>query len=62
MLCLIPVTNQGGMVSTATLIPKYVVPQTIATVIMAKISLKSFSVFIMIFAVRRYSILNKESF
>ena len=42
MLCLIPVTNQGGMVSTATLIPKYVVPQTIATVIMAKISLKSF--------------------
>lgn len=40
--CRIPATNHAGMVSTATRIAKNVVPQTMATVKMAKVSLKSF--------------------
>ena len=39
--CRIPATNQGGIVSTAILIPKNVVPQTKATVKIAKMSLGS---------------------
>ena len=35
----IPATNQAGIVSTATRIDKKVVPQTMATVRMAKVSL-----------------------
>jgi hypothetical protein len=37
--CLIPATNQGGIVSTAILIPKKVVPQNKATITSERTSL-----------------------
>mgnify|MGYP003586783374 CR=1 FL=1 len=42
--CRIPATNHAGIVSTATRIAKNVVPQTMATVKIAKVSLKSFKI------------------
>lgn len=39
--CLIPATNQGGIVSTAIRMPKKVVPQTTATVNIARNNLGS---------------------